>query len=464
MKSNRTLVNWGVLAALLAMAPAGAEEKKDVWSWGADLRLRWEYLDNATTLNEDLPGAERSFARYRGRLWGQVAPNDSFEAYARLMWEGRYYAQPDEVLVGGRNILDTSYVGGLMFDNLYVKANRIGGTPLTLKLGRQDIFLGNGWLVADGTPLDGSRTFYFDAARATWPAESIGTTFELIYLNQNSDTDRFPYTLNDTIEDQTEQDEQGVILYARNKSLLKDTDLDGFFIYKGDDPAQPLLRVNNGFDPFPSPTRDGETYALGGRIDSKLSPNWSVRAEAAVEWGNRFGQDLQGLGFNGRGTYHLGDPLANRFHLGYEYLSGDDPDTRDVEAFDPLWGRWPQWSELYQPYTFPISSRGRFDSRTGEATNLQRVNLGWGMKPHPTTEVTLDYHALFANENTLGGLPGFSKNGSFRGHLFTGWVKTKLDKHIAGHLVAEYLNPGDYYDDSRDQDAWYLRAEVFLTW
>ena len=461
MKSELCTLACAALVGAASISPASAQEAKDPFTWGADLRLRWEFLDNATTLNDDLPGAERSFARYRGRLWGQVAPHESFEAYARLMWEGRYYANPDEVVVPGLgNILDTTYSGALMFDNLFVKLNSVGGAPLTLKLGRQDIFLGNGWLVADGTPLDGSRTFYFDAIRATYAAEAIGTTFDLILLDQSNDTNRFPSTLNDKTEDQIEQDEQGVILYARNKSLMQDTDLDGFFIYKGDDPAQPLLRVNNGFDPFASRTREGETYALGARIDSKLTPNWSLRAEAAFEWGDRFDQNLQALGFNGRGTYHLGDALANRFHIGYEYLSGDDPGSNEVEAFDPLWGRWPQWSELYQPYTYAL------DSRTGEATNLQRINLGWGLKPHPTTEVTLDYHALFANENTLGdlGAPGFSKNGDFRGHLFTGWVRTKLDKHVAGHLVAEYLDPGDYYDDLRDQSAWYLRAEIFLTY
>jgi len=448
-----------------SISTASAQEAKEVFTWGADLRLRWEFLDNATTLNDDLPGAERSFARYRGRLWGQVAPTESFEAYARLMWEGRYYANPDDFVIpvpgqGPTNIIDTTYSGALMFDNLFVKLNRVGGLPLTFKIGRQDMFLGNGWLVGDGTPLDGSRTFYFDAIRATYAAESIGTTFDLILLDQSNDTDRFPGTLNDKTEDQTEQDEQGIILYARNKSLMKDTDLDGFFIYKSDDAAQPLWRVNNGLDPFPSPTRDGETYALGARIDSKLTPNWSLRAEAAFEWGDRFDEDLEAFGFNGRGTYHFGDSLSNRVHLGYEYLSGDDPGTDDVEAFDPLWGRWPQWSELYQPYTYPIGN----DSRTGEATNLQRINLGWGMKPHPTTEVTLDYHALFANENTRGGLPGFSKDGKFRGNLFTGWVKTKFDKHIAGHLVAEYFDPGDYYDAPREQSAWYLRAEIFLTY
>lgn len=465
MKFELRMAACAALVCTASIAGASAEEAKNPFSWGADLRLRWEFLDNATTLNDDFPGAERSFARYRGRLWGQVAPTESFEAYARLMWEGRYYANPDDFVIpvpgqGPTNIIDTTYSGALMFDNLFVKLNRVGDLPLTLKIGRQDMFLGNGWLVADGTPLDGSRTFYFDAIRATYAAESIGTTFDLILLDQSNDTDRFPGTLNDKTEDQTEQDEQGIILYARNKSLMKDTDLDGFFIYKGDDAAQPLWRVNNGLDPFPSPTRDGETYALGARIDSKLTPNWSLRAEAAFEWGDRFDEDLQAFGFNGRGTYHFGDSLSNRVHLGYEYLSGDDPGTNDVEAFDPLWGRWPQWSELYQPYTYPIGN----DSRTGEATNLQRINLGWGMKPHPTTEVTLDYHALFANENTRGGLPGFSRNGDFRGHLFTGWVKTKLDKHVSGHLVAEYLNPGDYYTSPRDEEAWYLRAEVFLTW
>lgn len=461
MTSSLRTLTFAVLVGAFLISSAPAEEAaKDVFTWGADLRLRWEFLDNATTLNDALPAAERSFARYRGRLWGQVAPNEGIEAYGRLMWEGRYYANPDEVIVKGRDILDTTYSGALMFDNLYIKLNHVGGAPLTLKIGRQDIFLGNGWLVGDGTPLDGSRTFYFDAARATYVAESIGTTFDLIVVDNYHNTDRFPYTFNNKTEDQIEQDETGVILYARNKSLVQDTDLDAFFIYKSDDATQPLARVNNGFDPFSSATRDGEVYALGGRIDGKLTPNWSLRAEAAFEWGNRFGNDLEAFGLNGRGTYHFADPLSNRVHVGYEYLSGDDPRTRKVEAFDPLWGRWPQWSELYQPYTFAI------DSRTGEATNLQRINLGWGIKPHPTTEVTLEYHALFANENTLGarGVPGFSKDGKFRGNLFTAWVKTKLDKHVAGHLVAEYFDPGGYYDDFRDQSAWYLRAEVFLTY
>ncbi len=457
MKSDRTLALGAALLAALSFAPATAEESKDWGSWGADLRLRQVFIGNVG-LNDDGLTADRTFQRYRARLWGQVAPTEGFEANARLIWEGRHYNKPD--------VYDDWYSGAVLFDSLNVNFKGIAGSPLSLKLGRQDVILGNGWLVLDGTPIDGSRTIYFDAARAGYVAEPIGTTFDLIYVNNSADTDRFPQQLNDDPEDQIEQDEEGVILYARNKSLVKDWDLDGFFIWKSNDEVlypdrtPQTLRINNGA-PFPSQSDDGEVYALGVRADGKLTQNWGVRAEAAYEWGDRYDADLRAFGFNGRVTYSFLDALANRIHGGYEFLSGDDPDTDDSELFDPLWGRWPQWSEL-MVYQWPL------DSRVGEATNLHRLNVGWAMKPHPTTEVTLDYNALWADEEnarTPGQTAAFlSRDGSFRGHLFAGWVKTKLDKHVSGHLVAEYFTPGDYYADNRQDDSYFVRAEVVLAW
>ena len=46
-------------------------------------------------LNDDSDTADRTFQRYRSRLWGQITPIDGFEANARLMWEGRHYNKPD---------------------------------------------------------------------------------------------------------------------------------------------------------------------------------------------------------------------------------------------------------------------------------------------------------------------------------------------------------------------------------
>ena len=36
-----------------------------------------------------------------------------------------------------------------------------------LRIGRQDLMYGSGRLIADGTPMDGSRSFFMDALKAT---------------------------------------------------------------------------------------------------------------------------------------------------------------------------------------------------------------------------------------------------------------------------------------------------------
>ncbi len=313
----------------------------------------------------------------------------------------------------------------------------------------------------DGTPIDGSRTIYLDAARATYVMDAAGSTLDLIYIDQSADTGRFPQSLNGNVEDQTEQDETGAILYANSKSLVKDADLDGYFIYKHDEPNPTYknIRVNNGA-PFASPSDSGDIYAAGLRGDAKLTPNWALRAEGAYEWGTRNHRDLNALGFNSRLTYSFNDNLKNQLHGDFEYLSGDDPNNGSDQAFDPLWGRWPQWSEL-MIYQWPL------DSRVGEATNLQRLNVGWIAQVHPTTQLLVDYHALWADEESTryaSQTANISHDGDFRGHLFTAWLKTKFSKHVSGHLVAEYLATGDYYAENRRDDSFFVRAEVNLTW
>ena len=151
------------IALTLVSASALAAEPSGPFSWGADLRLRQVFIGNVG-LNDANPTADRTFQRYRGRLWGTYAPTEHLSGSARLMWEGRHYNKPDadQWPVPG---FETWYSGGILFDQLTLDAKRIGGAPLSVKLGRQDIILGNGWLVLDGSPLDGSRSFYLDAAR-----------------------------------------------------------------------------------------------------------------------------------------------------------------------------------------------------------------------------------------------------------------------------------------------------------
>lgn len=458
MNSERSLL---LVALLLAARSALGADPAPAWSGGADFRLRQEMFDNAIYLNDTISDHARSFQRYRLRAWGEATPGETLKAYGRLMWEGRHYStlSPFPAAIAH----DHTYSGALMFDNLYVQANTLAGWPLSLKLGRQDIIFGNGWLVLDGTPFDGSRTIYFDALRATHAQGS--TTFDAILVNNNAKT---TLSLDGKREDQIEQDERGLILYARNK-WSPATSLDAYYIYKDNDRSAggaPPRWYNNGVAAG-SFADNGHVNAIGARIESTLSDLWSLRAEGAYEWGRRAtvahtgattDRDLRAFGINGRLTRQIGGEWKQRAHVGYEYLSGDDPNSPSRnEAFDPLWGRWPQWSELLI-YTYAP------ETRIGEITNLHRVNLGWVGQVHPTTQVSLDYHALWTDENTRGGTAGYSPNGSFRGHLFTAWARAMLDKHVSGHLVAEYFVPGSYYDATKQDNAYFLRAELNLTW
>ena len=51
----------------------------------------------------------------------------------------------------------------------------------------------------------------------------------------------------------------------------------------------------------------------------------------------------------------------------------------EVESFNPLWGQWPQWSELYQPYVTQLEDN--------LVSNLHRVAFGHKFKPNKQWEI-----------------------------------------------------------------------------
>ena len=400
------------------------------FNWGADQRMREEYFNNAITLNQQARGHEWQFERFRTRLWGTIKPCDEFEVYTRMAWEARHWWNPQSKEEWQNN--------EVFFDNLYGKL-KLAPIHTTFTVGRQDIILGDGWLVLEGTPLDGSTSIYFDAARSTTELKDIQTTLDLIYINQYSDPDKWLPTMGVVGDPQIEQDERGAIVWAANKSI-KNLEVDGYFIYKNDHKV-----LANG--------DQGDIYTPGVRLVEDFNEHLRGRIEGAGQFGERNGATVRAFGLNSRLSYSFNDAYKQQVRLSWEYLSGDTPGTSTNEAFDPLWGRWPQWSELYV-YTYAA------ETRIAETTNLDRVGVGYQVYPTDKMQIDLDCNALFANENTRRGSAGFSDHGNYRGQLFTSVLRYKFNKYLAGHLWAEYLLPGDYYKSPADSNAVYLRAEL----
>ena len=156
--------------------------------------------------------------------------------------------------------------------------------------GRQDIALGDPddwWLVMDGTPGDGSWTFFLDSLRATYDAKDIKTKMDVIYIYQDALPDGVMPTIGESSGNTsplgkrpyylTEQNEQGAIIYLSNKSV-KDMQIDGYFIYKGDHRTDTTL-IKNG--------DNADIFTVGSKITGTPTEHWFYSAEAAYQFGSK---------------------------------------------------------------------------------------------------------------------------------------------------------------------------------
>jgi hypothetical protein len=329
-----------------------------------------------------------------------------------------------------------------VLDQFNVQFTNVPIENLSLTVGRQELAFGNKWLIYDATSTDGTRTEFFDAARLRYNAADIRTTFDAIYILQYADTDHWLPVINDDGRSISEQDERTGVFYVSNKSLPH-TQLDGYAMYR------------DQRDPVSSRGNVGYTWLVGGRVQGEIGKRWEYRAEVAPEWGELNGRVLRAWGFNSLLTYNAGGKWKHKLRTGYEYLSGDDPDTETNEGWDPMYGRRALWSEV-AVVVFGLESRGR----SADYKNLQRPSVGWSAKPLAWLDLSADYMPLFANENTFAGTAGYSEDGKFRGHYAQAISRFTLSRHWTALLWGEAFWPGDYYSTNRRETAYFIRTEL----
>ena len=424
---------------------------------GLDFRFRTVYGDNIDTLNTNNAQSRYNFQRYRTRWSTKWVLGENVDFNTRLTWEFRTWADPP------RKPRETDFDEAL-FDHFNITMRNLFGLPLTATVGRQDLILGIGWLVLDGTPLDGSRTIFTDSARFTYDWKDRNTKVDMIYVDNAANSDRWLKPFSDENRALTEQDERGVILYVTNKSMEK-TQLEGFFIYKNDKPINgPVSNLSPGVQANWS--RKAEIFTVGAAVSGTPAEHWKYRVEGAIQTGEKASrpsdplagamQDMEAYGALANLEYLFNDELDNSVHIGGEYASGDDPATSENEQFDLLWAEWPRWSELYiYSYTH--------ETMIAESTNLIRFNVGHKFRPNKQWQICTDYHALWADEDGRSWSGALTFDDRFRGQLLTCWAKYKFSKHVAGHLLGEYLFPGNFYAAQNDDNAYFLRFNIEYT-
>ena len=444
------------LILMLVNVPAFAEVK---FKWGPYFRIRHEYWRNWKDMDNDQLD-NRNFFRVKTSLWSQADFNENLDLFAKFTNEFKAYTYfagatssvPDKSAGKKGYHFDINEV---VFDNLYADIRNFLNLPLDLRLGRQDFSgtYGEGFLIMEGTPGDGSRTYYFNALKASWRVNE-NNAVDFIYLNDprdeeflpvinrvklvqvsNSRLDRMPQALNTT-------DEQGYVLYWKNNSR-KNFTLDGYYIYKRE--------AEEGGTGLQSQKSRINTFGSFAKY------NWDpyiLRGQFAYQFGDYGSNDRRGVGGYGYIDRNFEDLFSSpRISLGFIYLSGDKSSSDKNEAWDPLFSRYPWISELY---LLSIAS----DTGVGIPaywTNLQVYRAEVVLKPTSKTKLSLWYNFLRANEQVLANAV-CSGSGKNRGHLPQAKIEYAFNKNVSTYFLAEYLIPGNFYKDK--DGALFLRTEL----
>ncbi len=423
---------FAVLMFMAATSSSWAGKLNEHWTLMFSERFRLETWDNAISLDETAKNSY-TYTRNRTQLGAAWSPSPSTVIGLRLANEFRYYLAPTDI---------DFHLNEVIVDQLYLKTNLPWYQPMTFTLGRQNIVLGEGFIVLEGHPLDGSRSIYFNAVRLDW---TIHPDHQLIaFASRQEENDDWLPIINKKNQALVEQPETGLCVYYNGKWSQRE--LQGYFVHKrrSDNTDFPLISIAN---------------TIGGRIKQPIlrSINLTAVMEAGYQFGRHGDADRRALGGYGYLQYCPGwrtphPYLPTLLTAGVIYLSGDNPGTENWEGWDPMFARWPKWSESY------IYTQIKEDA-VAWWTNLFSFNTEVKFLLTSEVNLTLAFHHLIAprKAETSSDFPGGA--GTRRGELFIGKLSYKFDQRWSGHLLCESFDPGDYYFDGADSYVW-IRAEL----
>ena len=411
-RGARTLAGLWIGCAVLAFtAAAGRAAEEAAGDSGGRMPRGLSYTAEATTsyhyVNHAYFGADLGITRDPGRVnysWG--------EGFTRMRLN---YGLPQGVWLSGGGVLmataATDYfgvdgAGDGRLDQLLVGASDIGGSGLSVVAGRQDLQVGDGFLIGDGyrdtkaalwnIPLNFYDAVRADWARGPWHALAFGARLSPSYGAEGVNPRGNQYG-----------GEAGW-------SAGEDRALALGYFQRVDDGATEL---------------DARALSLRGALGAR---GFTLAGELVSESGTTGGVDLKGRGGHLGLKYALerkGKPYAR---LEYFLFTGDDPATPEYEGYYPWQYRWNDWSQWYAADLAASTLVFNTDERVWK--------FDCGYSPLENTGLRLLLHRISLDTGAShGGLPeGVGRDFADEADLV---VDQALGEHWSAWVMGGYVRP-----------------------
>ncbi len=413
------------------------------FEFGFEARLRSEDWDNITD-HTDTRADYRTHYRFRTRAWLTANLTKDLEISVGLCSENRKTTRPENFRYNGREVV---------FDTLYL--DYTFSPAFSVRVGRQNLFRGEGFVLFDGSSGDGSRTTYFNAIDATYAWSKSKLEFLVI-----SDPKEDDLPVINEIKTPAEKillnewDEQGLGLYYTGKEI-PGTSLEGYYFYKTE---KKDFRATN--HPLFQPDR--RLHTLGGRIVQDVRGGWTLSAEVAGQQGTQDerpntledAKDIRAWGGYARVKKGFEAGWKPSVSVAYIAQSGQDPTSDKITAWDPIFSRWPKWSEFYVISVAP-------EKAIGYSNNNSMWEAEFKCSPTKALDLRATFYKMAALER-LAVTPGpIFSTGKERGNLWQARADYRFGPSLKGHALYENFEPGNLY--SGTDSGHFLRFEFTYT-
>lgn len=421
---------------LLLIAPSASALTIEDFTFGGLVRLRGYSLDNFFDFDDDNDKDNFKVFRHKTSLWTKVDTGNDVTGFIQISNQnyGEGVTYPSNSSVGDAWEVDNKS-NKMFVDQAYINVANFFDLPVTLKVGRQNLMYGSGFVLFDGQSQMASTSLYFDGIKTS------------IKLGENAVLDGLYFK-----DQENERDEEG----------RDDITLSGAYlttncpVLGGQQEFYVLNRLDQGFDTPATPLDEKDIWMVGLRLSDKYDCGLDYSAEIAYQDGNFEGRrDHEALGYKLDAGFSVKDIAPTpRFFLGYASLSGDEPDTDENEAWDVFYGGWPQfgdllaWKYVNMEYNRQAIEKYLHDEgKLPEDVNLPPINSIADYDPDYGLRGTTSEEAVFSNLNIASAGIGLklskALSAKFTYSLLTVDEPDYIDEN--GELVENDDEFGDYY-------------------
>jgi len=199
-----------------------------------------------------------------------------------------------------------------------------------------------------------------------------------------------------------------------------------------------------------------EPLVFGARADY-ASDIWGFWGEVAYETGDAGTQDLDAIAFDVGASVTFESTWAPRLKVGYTFASGDEPGSAgDFEGFNPL--------GQYRYYGHALSPR---------MTNIHIFNASASVQPSDYWNLAIDYYHYMQDEEIAAAVgnplltdPGIMKSTTGLDDDIGDEVDVSATFNytdgVKAQVLLAYFMPGDAYG-ADDDDAVEIRGEILIS-